>query len=133
MTQHADKPSTIGRNFLLGNRKKIAKFLMRTFTCRSTFLYGRRYVTVSHPLKCHQTGVLPNGIVCEPAWCSPAGEFHALRGIKIPIGSGLQPPQAADGSCCDGCPHGLENIYWIGHRGEGPSHAGQRRTVCILS
>jgi hypothetical protein len=30
----------IGRNSLLGKRKKIAKFLMRTFTCRSTFLYG---------------------------------------------------------------------------------------------
>jgi hypothetical protein len=30
----------IGRNSLLGNRKKIAKFLMRTFACRSTFLYG---------------------------------------------------------------------------------------------
>jgi hypothetical protein len=30
----------IGRNSLLGNRKKIAKFLRRTFTCRSTFLYG---------------------------------------------------------------------------------------------
>jgi hypothetical protein len=30
----------IGRNSLLGNKKKIAKFLMRTFTCRSTFLYG---------------------------------------------------------------------------------------------
>jgi hypothetical protein len=30
----------IGRNCLLGHRKKIAKFLMRTFTCRSTFLYG---------------------------------------------------------------------------------------------
>ncbi len=29
-----------GRNSLLGNRKKIAKFLMRTFTCRSTFLYA---------------------------------------------------------------------------------------------
>jgi hypothetical protein len=29
----------IGRNSWLGNRKKIAKFLMRTFTCRSTFLY----------------------------------------------------------------------------------------------
>jgi hypothetical protein len=28
----------IGRNCLLGHRKKIAKFLMRTFTCRSTFL-----------------------------------------------------------------------------------------------
>jgi hypothetical protein len=29
----------IGRNSLLGNGKKIAKFLKRTFTCRSTFLY----------------------------------------------------------------------------------------------
>jgi hypothetical protein len=30
----------IGRNSLLVKRKKIAKFLMRTFTCLSTFLYG---------------------------------------------------------------------------------------------
>ncbi len=38
----------IGRNCLLGNRKKIAKFLRRTFTCRSTFLYawGVLYATV---------------------------------------------------------------------------------------
>ncbi len=28
------------RNCLLEHRKKIAKFLIRTFTCRSTFLYG---------------------------------------------------------------------------------------------
>jgi hypothetical protein len=35
----------IGRNSLLGNRKKIAKFLKRTFTCRSTFLYGPRLQT----------------------------------------------------------------------------------------
>jgi hypothetical protein len=32
----------IGRNSLLGNRKKIAKLLMGTFTCRSTFLYDRK-------------------------------------------------------------------------------------------
>ncbi len=31
----------IGRNSLLGNRKKINKFLMRTFICLSTFLYGQ--------------------------------------------------------------------------------------------
>jgi hypothetical protein len=37
----------IGRNSLLGNRKKIAKFLMRTFTCRSTFLYD--YTTAFTP------------------------------------------------------------------------------------
>jgi hypothetical protein len=30
----------IGRNCLLGNRKKIGKFLMRTFTYHSTFLYA---------------------------------------------------------------------------------------------
>jgi hypothetical protein len=30
----------IGRNCLLGHRNKITKFLMRIFTCRSTFLYG---------------------------------------------------------------------------------------------
>jgi hypothetical protein len=34
----------ICRNFLLGSRKKIAKCLMRTFTCRSTFLYGNEYM-----------------------------------------------------------------------------------------
>jgi hypothetical protein len=28
---------------LLGNRKKIAKCLMRTLICRSTFLYGARH------------------------------------------------------------------------------------------
>ncbi len=32
----------IGRIFSLGNWKKIAKCLMRIFTCRSTFLYGGR-------------------------------------------------------------------------------------------
>jgi hypothetical protein len=32
----------IARNCLLGNGKKIAKCLMRTFTCRSTFLYVLR-------------------------------------------------------------------------------------------
>jgi hypothetical protein len=26
-----------------------------------------------------------------------------------------------------------QRIHWIGHRGEGPSHTGQLRTVCILS
>jgi hypothetical protein len=35
-----EKFPTAGRNFLLGKRKKIAKFLMRTFPCRSTFLNG---------------------------------------------------------------------------------------------
>jgi hypothetical protein len=38
--QQANFLNDIGRNSLLGNGKKIAKFLMRTFTCRSTFLYA---------------------------------------------------------------------------------------------
>jgi hypothetical protein len=37
----------IGRNYLLGYSKKIAKYLMRTFTCRSTFLYVAFYPTIS--------------------------------------------------------------------------------------
>jgi hypothetical protein len=42
----------IGRNPLLGNRKKIAKFLMRTFTCRSTFLYVPMAGRCFHPHLC---------------------------------------------------------------------------------
>jgi hypothetical protein len=42
--------SDIGRNYLLGNRKKIAKFLMRTFTCRSTLLYGSNHKVLICPL-----------------------------------------------------------------------------------
>ncbi len=37
----------IGRNSFLRNRKKIAKFLMRTFTCRSTFLYDPNILVYS--------------------------------------------------------------------------------------
>jgi hypothetical protein len=37
----------LGRNFLLGNRKKIAKFLMGTFTCRSTFLYASQLTVLT--------------------------------------------------------------------------------------
>jgi hypothetical protein len=47
----------IGRNCLMGHRKKIAKSLMRTFTCRSTFLY------VLHPritiMPCIKNGKAP--------------------------------------------------------------------------
>ncbi len=39
--------NNIGRNSLLGKRKKIAKFLMRTLTYRSTFLYGRKSMYIS--------------------------------------------------------------------------------------
>jgi hypothetical protein len=40
----------IGRISLLGSRKKIAKFLMRTFTCRSAFLYGKTYRYRDHTI-----------------------------------------------------------------------------------
>jgi hypothetical protein len=40
----------IGRNFLLGRRKKIAKCLMGTFTCRSNFLYGSHLRRFCHYL-----------------------------------------------------------------------------------
>jgi hypothetical protein len=40
----------IGRNCLLGNRKKIAKLLMRTFTCRSTFLYAKKWIYWERPM-----------------------------------------------------------------------------------
>jgi hypothetical protein len=33
------------QKILAGKRKKIAKFLMRTFTCCSTFLYGQGHLT----------------------------------------------------------------------------------------
>jgi hypothetical protein len=53
----------IGRNFLLGNRKKIAKCLMRTFTGRSTFLcvpgYGHFTVIVSEFCKTEFTINVP--------------------------------------------------------------------------
>jgi hypothetical protein len=45
----------LAENFLLGNRKKIAKFLMRTFTCRSAFLYepdgSQTFVMISKIVK----------------------------------------------------------------------------------
>ncbi len=45
----------IDRNFLLGKRKKLAKCLMRTFTCRSTFLYD------SSPGICFPIRSIPGG------------------------------------------------------------------------
>jgi hypothetical protein len=51
----------IGRNCLLGNRKKIAKFLMRTFTCRSTFLYESSIEVFLHvTLESACTECMPN-------------------------------------------------------------------------
>jgi hypothetical protein len=38
----------IGRNCLLGHGKKRAKFLLRIFTCRSTFLYGLKQRPLIH-------------------------------------------------------------------------------------
>jgi hypothetical protein len=47
----------IARNFWLGNRMKISKCLMRTFTCHSTFLYGHTIPTVS----AHKTSASKEG------------------------------------------------------------------------
>ncbi len=66
MTQQADEPKNdISRNFLLGNRKKIAKFLMRTFTCRSTFLYT-------------ENGVMDSARVNYPAFSSEGYRTHRV-------------------------------------------------------
>jgi hypothetical protein len=51
--------SDIDRNYLLGNRKKTAKFLMRTFTCRSTFLYAFSLHNIS-PLIFPYTNIKPS-------------------------------------------------------------------------
>jgi hypothetical protein len=40
----------IGRNCLLEHRKKIVKFSMRTFTYRSTFIYGVNPLVFDHPV-----------------------------------------------------------------------------------
>jgi hypothetical protein len=51
-------PSVFGENIPtveLGQRKKIAKFLMRTFTCRSTFLYDV-HCTVQYSFKVRLKG-----------------------------------------------------------------------------
>ena len=66
--------SDIGRNYLLGSRKKIVKFLMRTFTCRSTFLNGAhvkkiwfsRIILISlRWVKCLGVGMKPNLVLNE--------------------------------------------------------------------
>ncbi len=54
----------VGRNFLLGNRKKIAKYLMRTFTCRSTFLYVD---SLSVGLQ-HHAGLWIHDKSSQPCW-----------------------------------------------------------------
>jgi len=74
VTQQAEEPNDISRNFLLGNRKKIAKFLMRTFTCRSTFLYGR-----FHKVYC-SSAVKVQGMAEEERWPDMA-KGHVLSRV----------------------------------------------------
>jgi hypothetical protein len=95
VTQQADEPNDIGRNFSLGNRKKIAKFLMMTFTCRSTFLYGCNggagpgfcslvCNTPPHPPPHHTAASetkLHNGMFRSP-WCM-TGQSGPLHGTGI--------------------------------------------------
>ncbi len=73
--------SDIGRNCLLGNRKKIAKFLMRTFTCCSTFLYARSPVIDSQP----------GGPVRQPGslTVTNSGSIRQIELSYQPIGLGI--------------------------------------------
>jgi hypothetical protein len=68
----------IGRNCLLGNRKKIAKFLMRTFTCRSTFLYGTIY------------GGLGTGVVIQAHQATKVGGINSWDKNTFSVHIGLK-------------------------------------------
>ncbi len=77
----------IGRNFLSGNRKKIAKCWMRTFTCRSTFLYA----VWAH-------------LVLE-SWPHGAGAEHpedCLRALAVARALPVQEKNAACAHICNG-------------------------------
>jgi hypothetical protein len=72
----------IGRNFLLGNRKKIAKCFMRTFTCRSTFLDAGKPVArdptpEETAVKCAICMQIPRGMF------HPASRCHFLLSSEI--------------------------------------------------
>ncbi len=86
----------IGRNSLLGNRKKIAKYSMRTFTCRSTFLYAPE----GHPGKCAYTCMLSYSIVvphlsfnflCLLLLYSIYLSGWALHGVLLSLAGGVWP------------------------------------------
>ncbi len=70
----------IGRNSLLGNRKKIAKFLMRTFTCRSTFLYG--CITGTHGRSRHANTISARAVCIQCRSGSRSGHGSGLRGNR---------------------------------------------------
>jgi hypothetical protein len=69
-------------NFLLGNRKKIAKCLMGTFTCRSTFLYAPR-TYIYHCL----TSVTYPPLSTTFIILSPCSQTNLLRGMSLPMHS----------------------------------------------
>jgi hypothetical protein len=83
----------IGRNSLLGNRKKIAKFLMRTFTCRSTFLYALLEAPLS-PLLCPSLHYPINLSQIGGGW----GERGGMDTFKRPpVDKGVRPPLPKNG------------------------------------
>ncbi len=84
MTQQADKPNDIGRNCLLGNRKKMAKFLMRTFICRSTFLYGSRFVVAQPGRTCLLVPLarLEPRLGAAPIPVRALPQFQSLQGVN---------------------------------------------------
>ncbi len=63
----------IVRNCLLGKRNKIAKYLMRTFTCRSSFPYGWRLLKLWRPLcrpRDRQIAIFDQKIIFLNFWSS---------------------------------------------------------------
>jgi hypothetical protein len=74
----------IGRNSSLGNRKKLPKFLMRTFTCFSTFIYGL----------CIGAAAAPTTTAAPPATTTAAAAGAAAAGdpkAAVP-GENCMPP-----------------------------------------
>ncbi len=83
----------IGRNCLLWHWQKIAKFLMRTFTCRSTFLYALCCDYHCHRVeKCprknkysrvvgsgQQVKRMGHGVTTRPGTCKLRDDFSCLK------------------------------------------------------
>ncbi len=76
----------VGRNCLLGNRKKTAKILMRSFTCRSTFLCG------CYPPSWKEVGeggVSPTKAACTLLTCVAVDIYVSKSMLRIRIWSGF--------------------------------------------
>jgi hypothetical protein len=79
----------IGRNFWLGNRKKITKCLMRTFTCHSTFLYDARLLhsVQDCTLRRKGTGVCSHSYRLEIQLSKRPGDKNAFIYVAVQLQS----------------------------------------------